>query len=103
MEIDGERNRCMYILKSRGMAHSNQIREFILTDQGIELVDVYVGPGGVLTGSARLEQEAEEQAAKLVHTGRRLNVAARTGAQATGAGSPGCRPAHGFENEKAEF
>jgi circadian clock protein KaiC len=62
IEIGGERNRGMYILKSRGMAHSNQIREFLLTDHGVELRDVYVGPSGVLTGSARLAQEAEEQA-----------------------------------------
>jgi len=63
IEIGGERNRGMYILKSRGMAHSNQIREFLLTDHGVELRDVYVGPSGVLTGSARLVQEAQEQAA----------------------------------------
>ena len=63
IEIGGERNRGMYILKSRGMAHSNQIREFLLTDYGVELRDVYVGPSGVLTGSARLVQEAQEQAA----------------------------------------
>ena len=55
----------MYILKSRGMAHSNQIREFLITDHGVELRDVYVGPGGLLTGSARLTQEAREQAARL--------------------------------------
>jgi len=65
MEVSGERNRAMYILKSRGMAHSNQIREFLLTDHGIELADVYVGPEGVLTGSARLSQEAREKAALL--------------------------------------
>jgi len=59
IEIGGERNRGLYILKSRGMEHSNQIREFILTDHGIELLDVYVGPEGVLTGSARLAQEAK--------------------------------------------
>ncbi len=59
IEIGGERNRGLYILKSRGMPHSNQIREFILTDHGIELLDVYVGPEGVLTGSARLAQEAK--------------------------------------------
>ncbi len=53
------------ILKSRGMAHSNQIREFLITDHGVELRDVYVGPGGVLTGSARLAQEAEESTARL--------------------------------------
>jgi len=63
IELGGERNRGMYVLKSRGMAHSNQIREFLLTDQGIELVDVYRGTEGVLTGSARLAQEAHEQAA----------------------------------------
>ncbi len=62
IELGGERNRGLYVLKSRGMAHSNQIREFLLTDQGIELRDVYVGPEGVLTGSIRLAQEAREQA-----------------------------------------
>jgi circadian clock protein KaiC len=55
----------MYILKSRGMAHSNQIREFLLTDKGINLLDVYVGPSGVLTGSARLSQESQEKAAEI--------------------------------------
>jgi circadian clock protein KaiC len=60
---NGEHNRIMYILKSRGMAHSNQIREFLLTAQGIELADVYVGAQGVLTGSARQAQEAQERSA----------------------------------------
>jgi circadian clock protein KaiC len=46
------------VLKSRGTAHSNQVREFVLTDGGIDLVDVYVGPEGVLAGSARLAQQA---------------------------------------------
>jgi len=62
LETSGERNRLLYVLKSRGMAHSNQMREFVLSDQGIKLVDVYVGPGEVLTGSARLVQEAKDQA-----------------------------------------
>jgi circadian clock protein KaiC len=62
LEGNGELNRVLYVLKSRGMAHSNQIREFLLTDQGIELADVYVGPQGVLTGSARQAQEAQEHA-----------------------------------------
>jgi circadian clock protein KaiC len=66
IEIGGERNRGMYIIKSRGMAHSNQIREFLLTDHGVELRDVYVGPSGVLTGSARMVQEAQEQAALMI-------------------------------------
>jgi circadian clock protein KaiC len=62
IEIGGERNRGLVILKSRGMAHSNQIREFLLTDHGAELHEVYIGPEGVLTGSARLAQEAQEKA-----------------------------------------
>jgi circadian clock protein KaiC len=63
IELDSERNRALYVLKSRGTAHSNQLREFRLTQRGIDLLDVYVGPGGVLTGSSRLSQEAREQAA----------------------------------------
>ena len=66
LESSGERNRGLYVLKSRGMGHSNQIREFLLTDHGVELVDVYAGPSGVLTGSARVTQEAQERAAVLV-------------------------------------
>jgi circadian clock protein KaiC len=62
LEYNGERNRGLYVLKSRGMAHSNQIREYILTDHGVELVDVYTGPGGVLAGTARVVQEAREKA-----------------------------------------
>lgn len=62
IDSGGERNRGLSILKSRGMAHSNQIREFLLTDHGVELRDVYVGASGVLTGSARLTQEAQDQA-----------------------------------------
>ena len=65
IELDGERNGAMYVLKSRGMAHSNQLREFLLTPQGVDLLDVYVGPEGVLTGSSRLSQEAREKAAAL--------------------------------------
>jgi circadian clock protein KaiC len=61
LEGNGEHNRVLSVLKSRGMAHSNQVREFLLTDRGIELADVYVGPQGVLTGSARSAQEAKEQ------------------------------------------
>ncbi|HEY5197911.1 MAG TPA: circadian clock protein KaiC, partial [Solirubrobacteraceae bacterium] len=61
IEGNGEHNRVLYVLKSRGTAHSNQIREFLLTGQGIELADVYVGPQGVLTGSARQAQEAQER------------------------------------------
>jgi circadian clock protein KaiC len=63
IELDGERNRAMYVLKSRGMKHSNQLREFLLTDKGVDLLDVYVGPEGVLTGSSRLSLEARERAA----------------------------------------
>ncbi len=65
IELGGERNRGIYVLKSRGMPHSNQIREFVLTDKGIDLRDIYVGPEGVLTGSMRVAQEAREHAQKV--------------------------------------
>ena len=64
-EGNGERNRVLYVLKARGMAHSNQIREFLISDRGIDLVDAYIGPSGVLTGSARAAQGALENAAVL--------------------------------------
>jgi circadian clock protein KaiC len=63
VEFNGERNRTLYVLKSRGMAHSNQVREFVLSDKGIDLVDVYLGPDRVLTGAARLAQETHERVA----------------------------------------
>jgi circadian clock protein KaiC len=62
LELNGERNRCLYVLKSRGMAHSNQLREFVITGQGLRLLPVYIGPGGVLTGSSRVTQESAERA-----------------------------------------
>ncbi|HXJ89019.1 MAG TPA: circadian clock protein KaiC [Candidatus Binatia bacterium] len=65
VELGGERNRALYVLKSRGMRHSNQLREFLLTDHGVELLDVYVGPEGVLTGSSRMSLEARERASVL--------------------------------------
>jgi circadian clock protein KaiC len=61
VELNGERNRCLYVMKSRGMAHSNQVREFVMSKEGVHLVPVYVGAGTVLTGSARLSQEARER------------------------------------------
>jgi circadian clock protein KaiC len=65
IELGGERNRGLYVLKSRGMKHSNQIREFLITPKGIRLEPVYVGLEGVLTGSMRAAQEAREKAAEL--------------------------------------
>jgi circadian clock protein KaiC len=65
-ESGGEHNRQLYLLKSRGMAHSNQIREFLLTSSGIKLREVYIGPEGVVTGSARMQQEYKDRAAKLL-------------------------------------
>ena len=65
IELAGERNRGLYVLKSRGMKHSNQIREYLLTSEGIQLQDVYIGPEGVLTGSMRAAQEDREKAAAL--------------------------------------
>jgi len=61
IESNGERNRGLYILKARGIAHSNQVREFLLTDHGIELLDAYIGAEGVLMGSARSSQLARER------------------------------------------
>jgi circadian clock protein KaiC len=60
VESNGERNKVLYVLKSRGMDHSNQLREFRITSQGVKLMDAYLGPAGVLTGSARLAQESHE-------------------------------------------
>ena len=65
IEGHGERNRVLYVLKARGMAHSNQSREFLISRHGIDLVDVYVGPGGVLTGAARAAQTARDKAEAL--------------------------------------
>jgi circadian clock protein KaiC len=71
IEVGGERNRALYVLKSRGMEHSNQIREFVLTGDGLRLLDVYLGAEGVLTGSARVSQEMREKA---VVTSRRQEL-----------------------------
>jgi circadian clock protein KaiC len=60
IESGGERNRGLYILKARGLAHSNQIRELLITDHGIELREPYLGEAGLLTGSARVTQEAKD-------------------------------------------
>ena len=65
LEQMGERNRGLYILKSRGMAHSNQIREFVLTNHGVKLVEVALGPDGIVTGSARVAQRAQKETEKL--------------------------------------
>jgi len=67
LESEGERNRGLYILKSRGMSHSNQVREFVLSGKGIQLLDVYTGSGKVLTGAARLAQEERERAEEEAH------------------------------------
>jgi circadian clock protein KaiC len=61
IEANGERNRGLYVLKSRGMAHSNQIREYQITNNGIRLLDVYRSVGGVLVGSARRNAQAAQQ------------------------------------------
>jgi circadian clock protein KaiC len=66
IESGGERNRGIYVLKARGIAHSNQIREFLLTRHGIELREIYLGEAGLLTGSARVTQEAKDASAALL-------------------------------------
>ena len=79
LESGGERNRGLYILKARGLAHSNQVREFIISDAGLELVDVYLGGSEVLFGSARLAREAQERQEKMAEKQRsqqrQLNLA----------------------------
>jgi circadian clock protein KaiC len=68
IEFNGERNRGMYVMKSRGMRNSNQVREFVISDEGIRLVDVYLGPDGVLTGSAREAQQLMEETGEVLRT-----------------------------------
>ena len=94
VEFNGERNRTIYVLKSRGMAHSNQVREFVLSDKGIDLVDVYLGADRVLTGTARVAQEAQERAAAEL---RRRITSANCGSspqskRRSRRRSPRCRP-----------
>ena len=60
---NGERTRTLQVLKSRGMAHSHQVREFLMGDHGVDLVDVYLCGDRVLTGTARVSQVAQEEAA----------------------------------------
>ena len=74
VEANGERSRTLYVIKARGMNHSNQVREFQMSAAGLKLVDAYIGPAGVLTGTARLVQEAREEAARL---GRRQEAERR--------------------------
>jgi circadian clock protein KaiC len=57
----GERNRGIFVIKSRGMPHSNQVREFVITSQGVKLLDINVGPTGILTGSARLAYQMQQK------------------------------------------
>ncbi len=65
VEANGEMNRALYVIKARGMSHSNQVREYRMSETGIELIEPYIGPEGVLTGTARLTQVAREEAAVL--------------------------------------
>jgi circadian clock protein KaiC len=68
IEMNGERNRGLYVMKARGMSHSNQVREFVITDTGLNLVDVYVGPDGILTGSARKSQIMLEETGEALYS-----------------------------------
>jgi circadian clock protein KaiC len=68
IEFNGERNRGLYVMKARGMKHSNQVREFVISDEGLNLIEVYLGPEGVLTGSARKQQILLEQTGQAIHT-----------------------------------
>jgi circadian clock protein KaiC len=70
MEKNGERNRVLFVTKSRGTKHSNQVREFMLTDDGLRLVDVYVGPDGILVGSERRAQEMIDESRHRTRAGQ---------------------------------
>lgn len=76
VKIGGERNRTLHIVKSRGMQHSNQVREFLITGRGIELREAYLGPSGVVTGSARaaLESREELESARRSREGDRIRM-----------------------------
>ena len=65
MEGMGERNRGIFIIKSRGMGHSNQVREFLITGKGIELLDIEIGPEGILTGTARHSNEMNKRLSEI--------------------------------------
>lgn len=103
LEAGGERNRALYVLKSRGMPHSNQVREFVITSRGVRLVPTYLGPSGVLTGSARLIQEARDLAVETsVHDElRRKELVLDHRRQAVEAQVEALRA--GFEADKQEF
>ena len=68
IESNGERNRGLYVMKSRGMNHSNQVREFVITSEGLNLIDVYLGPEGVLVGSAREAQQLTAMTGEVLYT-----------------------------------
>jgi circadian clock protein KaiC len=71
-EANGEFNRELYLLKARGIPHSNQVREFVMSEHGIQLLAPYMGEAGALTGSARRNEEARERRAEV---DRRAEVA----------------------------
>ena len=103
LEVGGERNRAMYVLKSRGMPHSNQVREFLITSKGVRLVPTYLGPSGVLTGSGRLIQEAKDLAVEtsIQDEMRRKELVLDHRRQAVEAQVQALRA--GFEADKQEF
>jgi circadian clock protein KaiC len=68
IEMNGERNKGLYVMKSRGMRHSNQVREFVIGEDGLDLLDVYLGPDGILTGSAREAHRLEEQTGQMIYS-----------------------------------
>ncbi|WP_454801896.1 circadian clock protein KaiC [Mucilaginibacter phyllosphaerae] len=68
IEFNGERNRGLYVMKSRGMKHSNQVREFVITGEGLDMIDVFLGPDGILTGSARDQQMLLEKTGEAIRT-----------------------------------
>jgi len=84
LEVAGERNRALYLLKSRGMSHSNQVRELMIQDSGVSLADVFSGADGVLIGSAKMaetrrrQREEREAAADAARSERLLEIKRET-------------------------
>jgi circadian clock protein KaiC len=99
IESNGERNRGLHILKSRGTSHSNQVREFFLSDTGVQIADVYIGPNGMLTGSARVAQEARERAehVSLNEEAERQNWHSSANGPRSKGRSPRCGPSFSAE------
>jgi circadian clock protein KaiC len=88
VESNGERNKFLYVMKARGMKHSNQVREFVIDSSGVHLMEIYLGPKGILVGSEREERTLEKLTGQELEDQRRREVKAKR------------RQANGFKKNK---